>query len=275
MCDYDVFISYSRRDTTKVTPIVNFLLENGVKVWIDKDGIESGDAFKSVIVSAIDNASTFLFFSSAASNESEWTVKEVNTAIYKKKRIIPVKLDNSDYSPSILFDLVGLDYIDFTRNNQIEGMLQRLLKSLGKSQSIQPESQSQESIDVTKSQEQKDTIVKEENRRHIFRNIWVYGVFAFHIFVLCITFLFVFQYYKTAIVLALLGIGTYGMWMEVKQKKRSYLVTVSGDVSAAIANCIFCGGWGEINTGFLVLMIFCMIFHWCVLNINVSKRKNQ
>lgn len=275
MCDYDVFISYSRRDTTKVTPIVNFLLENGVKVWIDKDGIESGDAFKSVIVSAIDNASTFLFFSSAASNESEWTVKEVNTAIYKKKRIIPVKLDNSDYSPSILFDLVGLDYIDFTRNNQTEGMLQRLLKSLGKSQSIQPESQSQESIDVTKSQEQKDTIVKEENRRHIFRNIWVYGVFAFHIFVLCITFLFVFQYYKTAIVLALLGIGTYGMWMEVKQKKRSYLVTASGDVSAAIANCIFCGGWGEINTGILILMIFCMIFHWCVLNINVSKRKNQ
>ena len=71
MCDYDFFISYSRRDTTKVTPIVNFLLENGVKVWIDKDGSESGDAFKSVIVSAIDNASTFLFFSSAASNESE------------------------------------------------------------------------------------------------------------------------------------------------------------------------------------------------------------
>ena len=72
MCDYDVFISYSRRDTTKVTPIVNFLLENGVKVWIDKDGSESGDAFKSVIVSAIDNASPFLFFSSVASNESEF-----------------------------------------------------------------------------------------------------------------------------------------------------------------------------------------------------------
>lgn len=117
-----------------------FPFENGVKVWIDKDGSESGDAFKSVIVSAIDNASTFLFFSSAASNESEWTVKEVNTAIYKKKRIIPIKLDNSDYSPSILFDLVGLEYIDFTRVNKTDGMLQRLLKSLGKSQSIQPES---------------------------------------------------------------------------------------------------------------------------------------
>ena len=65
------------------------------------------------------------------------------------------------------------------------------------------------------------------------------------------------------------------MWMEVKQKKRAYLVTFSGDVSAAIVNCIFCGGWGEINTGILILMIFCMIFHWCVLNVNVSKRKNQ
>ena len=66
--------------------------------------------------------------------------QNVNTAIYKKKRIIPIKLDNSDYSPSILFDLVGLEYIDFTRVNKTDGLLQRLLKSLGKSQSIQPES---------------------------------------------------------------------------------------------------------------------------------------
>lgn len=62
---------------------------------------------------------------------------------------------------------------------------------------------------------------------------------------------------------------------KLSKKKRAYLVTFSGDVSAAIVNCIFCGGWGEINTGILILMIFCMIFHWCVLNVNVSKRKNQ
>ena len=101
---YDVFISYSRKDSERVNRIVDILSAKGISAWMDKDGIESGDAFKTVIVSAIDNSGVFLFLSSIFSNSSEWTVKEVNLAIYKKKPIIPIRLDETEYNPSILFD---------------------------------------------------------------------------------------------------------------------------------------------------------------------------
>lgn len=129
---FDIFISYSRNDYSRVEEIVAHLVDNGFTVWIDKDGIESGDAFKSVIVSAIEESNLFLFVSSQYSNLSEWTVKEVNTAIYKKKHIIPVKLDNTEYNASILFDLVGLDYIDMTNPEMKNEMMSRLLRSVSK-----------------------------------------------------------------------------------------------------------------------------------------------
>lgn len=127
---YDIFISYSRKDSVLVLPLVSRLKEKGFTVWMDKDGIESGDAFKSVIVHAIKESNVFLFFSSIGANESPWTIKEVNSAVYLKKVIIPVKLDNSDYNDSILFDLVGLDFVDYTVEEKRNDALDNLIKAL-------------------------------------------------------------------------------------------------------------------------------------------------
>ena len=127
---YDIFISYSRKDSELVLSVVKQLQERGFTIWIDKDGIESGDAFKSVIVRAIKNSDVFLFFSSKASNESPWTVKEVNTAVHLKKTIIPVRLDDADYNDSILFDLVGLDFVDLVNEEKRIGVLDKLMNTL-------------------------------------------------------------------------------------------------------------------------------------------------
>lgn len=130
MGSYDIFISYSRKDSEKVLSVVEKLHERGFSIWIDKEGIESGDAFKSVIVRAIKNSDVFLFFSSNSSNASPWTVKEVNTAVHLKKPIIPVRLDGADYDDSILFDLVGLDFVDLTIDEKWEGALNKLINTL-------------------------------------------------------------------------------------------------------------------------------------------------
>ncbi len=126
--EYDVFVSYSRVDSEVVRKIVKTLSQNNFSVWIDKDGVESGDAFKSVIVKAIKNARVFLYFSSKNANESPWTVKEVNTAVYLKKFILPVKLDEAVYNDSILFDLGGLSFIDYYAHP--ETGMEELIKSL-------------------------------------------------------------------------------------------------------------------------------------------------
>ena len=127
---YDVFISYSRRDAKVVGMFVDRLLKEGFSVWIDKDGIESGDAFKHVIVKAIERSAVVLFFSSEASNASEWTSKEIGVAIYDNKPNIPIRLDNAKYNSEIKFDLINLDYIDLKGGNLSDEVFARLVKTL-------------------------------------------------------------------------------------------------------------------------------------------------
>ena len=123
---YDVFISYSRKDKEVVNEFASKLKSHGYNIWMDVDGIESGDAFKVKIVNAIRNSSLFLFFSSKASNKSEWTVKEVNVAVNMHKPIIPIKLDDCIYNDSILFDLSGMDYIDVNIDGDLKLSVERI-----------------------------------------------------------------------------------------------------------------------------------------------------
>ena len=109
---YDVFISYSRKDSAIVKKFADELSKAGYSGWMDVDGIESGDEFKKKIVSAIKESKVFLFFSSESSNASPWTVKEVKVAVLLQKPIVPVRLDDALYDDSLLLDLAGLDYIE-------------------------------------------------------------------------------------------------------------------------------------------------------------------
>ena len=127
---FDVFISYSRKDGKLVQVFHDELVKAGYKVWMDLDGIESSDVFKVKIVSAIKASQVFLFFSSYNSNSSEWTIKEVDLAVHLKKIIIPIKLDNTDYHDSLLFDLLGIDYISYTKTDNLQFAMNRLLRTL-------------------------------------------------------------------------------------------------------------------------------------------------
>ena len=129
---YDVFISYSRVDSDVVREFANRITDAGYRVWMDVDGIESGDEFKDKIVSAIEDSRVFLFFSSEASNASSWTVKEVNVAVVLKKNIIPVRLDDSAYNKSILFDLAGFDYVMCNSHSSLPDAMAKLMHSLDK-----------------------------------------------------------------------------------------------------------------------------------------------
>lgn len=127
---FDVFISYSTKDKETVQPFYDYLIECGFSVWMDAVGIESGDLFKKEIVQAIESSSVFLFFSSENSNASPWVIREVGVANHKHKRIIPVKLDNSQYSNEILFDLVNLDYIDYSTKASRKSGMERLIRDI-------------------------------------------------------------------------------------------------------------------------------------------------
>ena len=125
-----VFISYSRKDYELVKEFYDRLCGLGYDVWIDKDGIRSGDAFKKEIAQAIKCSCCMVFFSSENANASDWTTKEVSYAVNKKVPIIPVKLDRAEYREEVEFDLIPLDYVDYSIPANREEQMKRFLQSI-------------------------------------------------------------------------------------------------------------------------------------------------
>lgn len=136
--EYDVFISYSRRDYVDsnghvisgniVSRIKELLDANGITYWFDQDGVYSGDAFAPLIARNIKSAKIFLFISSENSNASEWTSNEIATAHAYKKKIIPFKYDDSVFNDSVIIYIARLDYIEYKSNSTKS--LERLLYSI-------------------------------------------------------------------------------------------------------------------------------------------------
>lgn len=96
-----IFISYKRDDLNLVWSIKeNIEKKTGENCWIDLDGIESDAQFANVIIKAINQAKVFLFMYSSKHSEIEdyendWTIREINFAQKKRKRIVFVNIDGS------------------------------------------------------------------------------------------------------------------------------------------------------------------------------------
>lgn len=127
--EYDVFISYSRKDSRIVDQFVRQLADAGYRVWIDREGIHSGDEFTGIIAKAIKSSTLVIFFSSVNSNASEWTVKEISYALKKKKTIIPIRLDDTEYEDTIDLLLTLIDYIPYNSQNPSKS-IERLISAL-------------------------------------------------------------------------------------------------------------------------------------------------
>lgn len=99
-----IFISYKRVDKNKVFKIKNKIEKQlGQKCWIDIDGIESDAQFVGVIINAINQADIFLFMYSSEhlrieDYDNDWTIREINFAQKKKKKIVFVNIDGSQLS---------------------------------------------------------------------------------------------------------------------------------------------------------------------------------
>jgi hypothetical protein len=90
--------------------------EAGVTYWFDEDGIYAGDPFASSVAKAIYYCDVFLYISSERSNLSPWISNEVAMAFAYKKKIIPVRIDDSSYNESIALYIQNLDYVDYSAN---------------------------------------------------------------------------------------------------------------------------------------------------------------
>jgi hypothetical protein len=134
--EFKIFISYKRVDKDSVFSIKDAIEQKtGKRCWIDLDGIESDAQFANVIIKAINNAQVFLFMYSHAHSEIEdydtdWTVREINFAQKKKKRIVFVNIDSSPLTNWFEFMFGTKQQIDASSKVLMEKLCKDLTKWL-------------------------------------------------------------------------------------------------------------------------------------------------
>lgn len=109
---YDVFISYSRKDTEIADRICSALQINGITFFIDRQGIGGGMEFPVVLAQAILNSKLFLFLASKNSYSSKFTINEITYAFNKKDRnqILPYIIDGSSLPEELNFVFAGINW---------------------------------------------------------------------------------------------------------------------------------------------------------------------
>ena len=87
----DAFISYGRADSKSfATQLYQRLLEKGLKIWFDQNDIPLGVDFQNQIDEGIEKAHNFLFIIAPHSINSPYCGKEIELALKRNKRIIPL-----------------------------------------------------------------------------------------------------------------------------------------------------------------------------------------
>lgn len=109
---YDVFISYSRKDTETANKIIQAFDNVGITYFIDRQGIGGGMEFPAILAQAIRESKVFLFLASRNSYESKFTQSEIVYAFNKKdkKDIIPYIIDGSTLPDELEFTFSSINW---------------------------------------------------------------------------------------------------------------------------------------------------------------------
>ena len=123
-----VFISYSSKDERYIKKMTQMLEKMGITYWIAPDMIPAGPNYAREIPSAIQNCDIFLLVLSKASQQSIWVEKEIDSAIYYRKTIVPFQIDDSPMTDMFRFYLNNVQtiYCANRPKDAIEELKQRL-----------------------------------------------------------------------------------------------------------------------------------------------------
>ena len=115
----DIFISYSRKDSYRVMPLVKELREAGYSVWLDDTNIESAALWAEQIVEGLKNCKVLMLMASKDSLASANVLKEVMLASELEKTLLPVYLEECELPSRFQYQLAGIQHIElFEPNDQ-------------------------------------------------------------------------------------------------------------------------------------------------------------
>ena len=137
---YDVFISYSRKDTKVADLICEVFDKVGISYFIDRQGIGGGLEFPLVLAENIVSSKLFLFLASENSYNSKFTRNEIVFAFNKKEKnsILPYIIDNSLLPLDLEFVFAGVNWRNIKDHSIEKTLVSDILKLLGRETQPKP-----------------------------------------------------------------------------------------------------------------------------------------
>lgn len=109
---YDVFISYSSKDSIVANQLCEYLEKNGINCWIAPRNVTAGLPYARAILQGIDDSTLMVLLFSGNSNRSRHVESEVDRAFNKEKVIIPFRIADIAMSDVLSYYLGANHYID-------------------------------------------------------------------------------------------------------------------------------------------------------------------
>ena len=106
------FISYAAPDKETAFRLCRLLEEQGIGCWIAPRDVPPGADFGEAIIRAIEATKATLLLLSAHANTSIHVTHEVERATSKRKRVIPVRLEDVKPSRSLELHLATAQWVD-------------------------------------------------------------------------------------------------------------------------------------------------------------------
>lgn len=135
---YDVFISYSRKDSDVANKICEVFEANGISFFIDRQGIGGGMEFPAVLAKAIRESQVFLFLASKNSYGSKFTQSEIVYAFNKKQKqdIIPYIIDGSTLPDELEFTFSAINWRQMDSHPIETVLINDVLSRIGRNVSV-------------------------------------------------------------------------------------------------------------------------------------------
>jgi eukaryotic-like serine/threonine-protein kinase len=108
----DAFLSYASPDKDAAYRLCRLLEGHGIGCWIAPRDVTPGADYGEAIIRAIEATATTVLLLSAHSNASVHVTHEVERATSKRKRVIPVRLEDVRPSPSLELHLATAHWLD-------------------------------------------------------------------------------------------------------------------------------------------------------------------
>lgn len=139
---HDIFISYSTKDQFQADTLRDILEKNGIVCWMAPRDIPGGSNYTKEIPSAIRGCQVFVLILSQHSQNSQWVLRELDSAVNCGKVILPFMLEEFQLNDEFNFLLTGAQrYAAYQKKvDALEALISRIRAIISNTETPAPES---------------------------------------------------------------------------------------------------------------------------------------